>query len=101
MGRDKALLALALVVSACSSSTPSDDGGVDAQSDDVAAEAASESGTGCTVQTCNGPVDLKLGQTIQSGDNCGDTCSFKSSGGFSLCGCSYLAGCSCPDAGDQ
>ena len=85
---------------ACSSSSPASDAGLDAQSDAATSDAASDADAGgCVVQTCSGPVSLYFGQTIPYGDTCNAaTCSWKGGGGLSMCGCSFVSGCDCPDA---
>jgi hypothetical protein len=97
------LFVIVFVMCACSSTSGPYDAGSDAQSDatpsDATSDATDADSGGCVVQTCNGTVSLYLGQTIPYGDDCNaETCSWKGGGGLSMCGCTYISGCSCPDA---
>ena len=95
------LVAAMLFGLGCSSSSPPDDAGLDGQSDAVVSDVVSDVDAACTVQTCNGPVDLQPGQSVQSGDTCGNKCTYEVVGGFGNCGCTFESDCFCPDAGDQ
>ena len=86
---------------ACSSSGPDVDAGNDASVDVTTNDAndASDAGvTGCDVQTCSGPTFLTVGQSVPTGDICGNTCSCTIQGGFLIGQCTFGSDCPCADA---